>query len=389
MNKRTRIAIKCLAMLTVALLPFNPVEAKKPPGPEGNRGHESPPYLTVDLLGLPAFTSGNLFYQSSALSINEPDQSGTVQVVGFALTGETGPPTGTNTNPTLWEIDAASDFAIYDLGLPPGAWEAAATDINNWGVITIDTAQGSDARPGWVSVPGLPLQELPFLGSNATPGAVNAFGEIVGTHANTDGALWFFDADGVVEGPIGLGKEGAGGFIPSDIADNGIMVGHVDFRPARAWFDVNEVLQVQRLDPSRGAFSGNALSISPDGNWVVGFVADGVTTQAFIWSQATGMFPLGLLGGNSSIANGVNNNGHVVGWSETSDPRIPEAAFLWREGQMFDLNNLTDASRKIQLLEATAINNVGQIVGEMHVTVNRTYELHAFALLPTMPKYDG
>ncbi len=42
MNKQTRIAITCFAMLTVALLPFNPVEAKKPPGPGGGGGGTPP-----------------------------------------------------------------------------------------------------------------------------------------------------------------------------------------------------------------------------------------------------------------------------------------------------------------------------------------------------------
>jgi probable HAF family extracellular repeat protein len=72
------------------------------------------------------------------------------------------------------------------------------------------------------------------------------------------------------------------------------------------------------------------------------------------------MTDLGTLGGSESQADGINGSGVVVGWSQTASGQ--QRAFLWSAGRMIDLNSFAAPGPGIWLEEATAINDVGQIV---------------------------
>src|SRR5882724_9982155 len=65
---------------------------------------------------------------------------------------------------------------------------------------------------------------------------------------------------------------------------------------------------------------------------------------------------LGTLGGQSAGANGINDEGGVVGWSEL--PNGGFHAFLWRAGKMHDLGALAGGKS-----QATAINDSDVVVG--------------------------
>ncbi len=67
---------------------------------------------------------------------------------------------------------------------------------------------------------------------------------------------------------------------------------------------------------------------------------------------------LGDLGGNISVANGINDSGQVVGWSYISTESYVRHAFLYDDGTMHDLGTL-DGGDSV----ANAINNNGQVVG--------------------------
>jgi len=85
------------------------------------------------------------------------------------------------------------------------------------------------------------------------------------------------------------------------------------------------------------------------------------------------MQDLGTLGGTNSLALKINNRGQVVGWSDTATSRH---AFLYADGQMQDLNDLTvNLPSGVTLKEARAINENGWIVGY----TSGTYQ-HAFLL---------
>jgi len=86
------------------------------------------------------------------------------------------------------------------------------------------------------------------------------------------------------------------------------------------------------------------------------------THHAFLWTKDTGNQDLGTLPGiPGSLANGSNNKGQVVGFSD--DLNRNTVALLWQEGAMTDLNTLIPSNSHLFMLEALSINDRGQIAG--------------------------
>jgi probable HAF family extracellular repeat protein len=69
---------------------------------------------------------------------------------------------------------------------------------------------------------------------------------------------------------------------------------------------------------------------------------------------------LGTLGGASSQADAINKNSQIVGWANTATGA--QDAFLLSGSTMTDLNSLVTLSQGVSLIEATGINDLGQIV---------------------------
>ena len=112
------------------------------------------------------------------------------------------------------------------------------------------------------------------------------------------------------------------------------------------------------------------MAINHRGDTIVGFsdlpgdVVGGVLSpnfHAFIWTKASGkMTDIGVLAGDSlSEALDVNDQGQVVGVSLPSFH-----AFIYKDGQMFDLNSLIPKSSPLLLIAANGINEKGDITGQ-------------------------
>jgi len=129
--------------------------------------------------------------------------------------------------------------------------------------------------------------------------------------------------------------------------------------PTRAFVWENGVLQ--ELGVLTGHTYSAAFGINEAGE-VVGRSGEGSVSRAFLWDQET-LADLGVLAGDaSSSALDVNDSGQVVGASWGAD-ESSSRAFLWQAGTIHDLNDLVAGHPDWRLLEATDINDAGEIVG--------------------------
>jgi probable HAF family extracellular repeat protein len=106
------------------------------------------------------------------------------------------------------------------------------------------------------------------------------------------------------------------------------------------------------------------MRINNRGDYVGYSIKIGGNDRAFIWTSTTGHVDLGTLGGGFSQAWCMNDRGQVVGRSGLAADNITAHAFLWTATEgMQDLNKFLHPHSRWVLTAATAINNVGQIVG--------------------------
>jgi probable HAF family extracellular repeat protein len=129
---------------------------------------------------------------------------------------------------------------------------------------------------------------------------------------------------------------------------------------------------------SLGLPTSHANCINNSGQ-VVGSTSVPGGYHAFLWDAARGMRDLGTLGERWSDALGVNNKGEMVGFVKTADHVWPDTAVLFADSEVIDLNSMIDPASGWHLVEATGINDVGQIVGQGK---NSAGHLHAFLLTP-------
>jgi probable HAF family extracellular repeat protein len=162
------------------------------------------------------------------------------------------------------------------------------------------------------------------------------------------------------------------------------MAGSVVPNAAIAQFDAAGTLQVQILGALGPGHVAHAVAVNEFG-MVAGNSRDPSGTQvAFVWTAATGMVGLGSLDGRVSVATDINDQGQIVGWS-TSAGRFPQVAFVWQNGQMFDLNLITEGGGGKNWIQiASGINDQGHIVGLLTKT-KPISEQHGLLLVPNSP----
>lgn len=127
-----------------------------------------------------------------------------------------------------------------------------------------------------------------------------------------------------------------------------------------------------------------------DAAQVVGWSQTGVADEErpFLYvSAAAGMTDLGSLGGRSGRANGINNAGMVVGMSDVGGAAaLDYHAFLYRDGQMVDINTLIDQAAGWRMVSAADINDQQQILGTACQGSSSDCRSVLLELIPAVPE---
>jgi len=116
--------------------------------------------------------------------------------------------------------------------------------------------------------------------------------------------------------------------------------------------------------PPNGGLWSKALDVNIHNHvaaWALVEIDSVQVWRAYIWTSANGWQPIGTLGGDRSLANGINDKDVVVGQAKTDSGEWH--AFAWtQEGAIIDLNDYATGT-DWTLERAEDINNKGQIVG--------------------------
>src|SRR4030067_2703508 len=291
------------------------------------------------------------------------------------------------------------EYTITDLGI--GYVFSRALDINNSGEVVgyIQTNTQEDHAFLWSN--GV-MSDLGTLGGTLSYAhAINDKGEVIGEFWSGVNSKSFLYKDGVMNdlGTLGgttssqagdINKKGqitgsydyAGYYKPflynkGAISNLGTLGGTLAF--AYGINNKREVVVVSHFsgDSSASAFiwsrgvmtdlgtRGGSYSVAyriNDKGQVVGYspIYGNSEIHAFLYSDGV-INDLGTLGGPNSWAYDINKFGHVVGM--LGFPTGWGRAFLYKDGEMKDLNSLVKLDTGWILSEATGINDFGQIVG--------------------------
>jgi probable HAF family extracellular repeat protein len=302
-------------------------------------------------------------------------------------------------------ITADSGARLEVLGTLGGSWSSAAA-INGSGTVVGVAASAGELARAYAVRPGDPILDLGTPpGAWSIAYAINASGIVVGAHSAPDSGARAFVADPHAGVTVDLGTFGGNWTVAYGVNASGTIVGGSrDTTVAMQAFLYRPDVGMQSLG-TLGGNSSQAFAINDDGvvagesrtlagqmhafRWAAGTMEDlgtlgGSTSRAtavnrhglitgsartasgeeqpFLFEPGIGMMSLGAPPNLGASGEGINGDGHVVGWWYGTD--YQEHAFLWtREAGLVALDTLVALAPGDHLAAAYGINDAGQIVG--------------------------
>lgn len=182
--------------------------------------------------------------------------------------------------------------------------------------------------------------------SEGLANGVSDDGSVVVGQNNSGGFVWTLDGLQEIGGVAAIAADADGSFITGD---RSFPSGDT----AARYVATGGWTQFGGLGPSGCDSSlSSAYDISSDGQRCVGLGWDGCSANAFLWSEAEGMFKLPQIGPSSTRADTISGDGHVIGgWDQASNGSRRAAA--WFE------NAKTGLWEETLVLESTSGNSGG------------------------------
>lgn len=267
---------------------------------------------------------------------------------------------------------------VGERSVMPGS-RNAITAVNDSGLMF----GGHDGTYGSVAMvnSGAGWQQLPWPDTRyvccGQVDAVNNAGVAVGSWYPTglSGAVrWQRNTQGSwVADSLGGGQGSA-----LDINDHGFIAGNTVNQGAVMWRPDKTIVDIGPLNATRNHSEAAAIN---DAGTVVGWGYNAAGRgQGFTWTDGQMTVLPGLAGWEQSPATqtwisrarAINDAGWVVGQAVTGSGALH--GFLWRDGQMFDLNDMidpadpffalpqVDATGAFTIVDATDVNDQGQIL---------------------------
>ena len=206
------------------------------------------------------------------------------------------------------------------------------------------------------------ISDLGTLGGDYSYAAgINDSGQVVGRSETSGGSYHaFLYGNGTMHDLGVLPGTSASGAV--GINKSGVVAGWSD-NPnggtAQAFLYSNGTMNA--LD-ALGWSNTLATAINDSGQVVGGSDTTSGSYQPFLYTNGT-ITAIGALLPTLNRANSINNSGQAVGYFNYNSPATPIRAFLYRDGTVYDLNNLIPSGSGWALDYASGINNLGQIIG--------------------------
>jgi len=262
---------------------------------------------------------------------------------------------------TLWipTTPRSSSGTLHDLGTLGGTY-SQGTGINDSGQVTGYSDETGDST------------SRAIMWKPTTPGSASGTMHDLGSLGGSVSFGWDINASGQVTGNSDTsGDEATHAFLWKPTTPNGVTGTMHDLGSlGGTWSDGGGI-------NDSGQVAGSSLTEGDEFD------------HAFLWTPTTPggtsgtMLDLGTLGGSDSYGYNLNAGGQVVGSSYVpANVSNYSHAFLYTSGVgMVDLNTLIDPLSGWELLDASEINDAGQITGQG--LIGGKY--HAYLLTPVPP----